>query len=112
MGGACACVARIHVPLGGPMDRRDFVRAGIGGALALAAARLWAAPAAGNTKLLVVMLRGAYDGASLLVPYSSEFYYRARPTIAVPRPDSGSPAAAIRLDADWGMNAAARDLHA
>src|SRR5215831_20257140 len=112
MGGARACFARIHVPLGGPMDRRDFVRAGMGGALALAAARLWAAPAARATKFLVVMLRGAYDGASLLVPYSSEFYYRSRPRIAVPRPGSGDPNAAIRLDADWGLNAAAKDLHA
>jgi uncharacterized protein (DUF1501 family) len=94
------------------MDRRRFVRAGIGGALALAGARLWAAPAAETTKLLVVMLRGAYDGASLLVPYSSEFYYRSRPRIAVPRPGSGDPNAAIRLDADWGLSAAAKDLHA
>jgi uncharacterized protein (DUF1501 family) len=91
------------------MDRRQFVRAGIGGALALAGARLWAATGAGATKLLVVMLRGAYDGASLLVPYSSDFYYRSRPTIAVPRPGSGGPNAAIRLDADWGLNAAVKD---
>jgi uncharacterized protein (DUF1501 family) len=91
------------------MDRRQFVRAGAGGALALAGARLWADPAASGTKLLLVMLRGAYDGASLLVPYSSEFYYRARPTIAVPRPASGAPGAAIRLDADWGLNAAVKD---
>ena len=90
------------------MDRRHFVRAGIGGALALAGARLWAAPAAGSTRMLVVMLRGAYDGASLLVPYSSEFYYRSRPGIAVPRPGSGDPNAAIRLDRDWGLNAAAK----
>ena len=94
------------------MDRRRFVRAGIGGALALAGARLWAAPAAGTTKFLVVMLRGAYDGASLLVPYSSDFYYRSRPRIALPRPGSGDPNAAIRLDSDWGLNAAAKDLHA
>src|SRR5262249_48160702 len=112
MGGARALLPRIHVPLGGPMDRRHFVRAGIGGALALAGARLWAAPAPGGTKFLVVMLRGAYDGASLLVPYSSEFYYRSRPRIAVPRPGSGDPNAAIRLDADWGLNAAAKELHA
>jgi uncharacterized protein (DUF1501 family) len=91
------------------MNRRQFVRAGAGGALALAGARLWAASGAGTAKLLVVMLRGAYDGASLLVPCSSEFYYRARPTLAVPRPDSGAPGAAIRLDADWGLNAAVRD---
>ena len=90
------------------MDRRRFVRAGAGAALALAGARVWGAPAAGSTKLLVVMLRGAYDGASLLVPYSSDFYYRARPGIAVPRSGAGD-GAAIRLDAEWALNPAVRD---
>jgi uncharacterized protein (DUF1501 family) len=91
------------------MDRRHFMRVGMGSALALAGARVWAAPAAGSTKLLVVMLRGAYDGASLLVPYSSDFYYRSRPNIAVPRPSSGATGAAIRLDSDWGLNPAVKD---
>ena len=91
------------------MDRRQFIGAGTAGALALASTRLWAAPAAGGAKLLVVMLRGAYDGASLLVPYSSEFYYRVRPGIAVPRPGSGDPNASIRLDADWALSASAKD---
>jgi len=68
------------------MKRRDFMSAGLAGALALVNAKLWAAP--GEAKLLVVMLRGAYDGASLLVPHASDFYYRSRPGIAVPRPGS------------------------
>jgi len=94
------------------MRRRDFMRAGLAGALALLSARLWAG-APGNTKLLVVMLRGAYDGASLLVPSASDFYYRSRPSIAVPRPGSGDANAAIALDRDWALNAAVRDsLHA
>jgi len=93
------------------MDRRHFIRSGAAGTLALLSARLWAAGPA-DVKLLVVMLRGAYDGASLLVPYSSAFYYRARPVIAVPRPGSGDPNAAIALDSDWALNAAVRDsLH-
>ena len=90
------------------MDRRSFFRASTGAALALAGARLWAADS-GGAKLLVVMLRGAYDGASLLVPYSSAFYYGARPTIAVPAPGSGRPGEAVRLDAEWALNAAVRD---
>jgi len=89
------------------MHRRDFMRAGTAGALALLSAKLWAA--AGDAKLLVVMLRGAYDGASLFVPYSSDFYYRSRPNIAVPRPDSGDPDAAVALDSDWALNAAVKD---
>src|SRR5260221_9899115 len=94
------------------MKRRDFMRAAVPGALALLNAKVGAA-APGDTRLLVVMLRGAYDGASLLVPYSSEFYYRSRPGIAVPRPDSGGPDSGVALDADWALNAAVGDsLHA
>src|SRR5258707_15764389 len=94
------------------MKGRDCMRAAVPGPLALLNAKLWAA-APGATKLLVVMLRGAYDGASLLVPYSSEFYYRSRPGIAVPRPDSGGPDSGVALDADWALNAAVGDsLHA
>lgn len=89
------------------MKRRDFMRTGLAGALALMDAKLWAAP--GDVKLLVVMLRGAYDGASLLVPHASDFYYRSRPNIAVPRPGSADPDAAIALDSDWALNAAVRD---
>jgi uncharacterized protein (DUF1501 family) len=94
------------------MQRRDFMRAGLAGGLAVLNTRLWAA-GSGDAKLLVVMLRGAYDGASLLVPYSSEFYYRSRPGIAVPRPGSDAPDAAIALDSDYALNAAVREsLHA
>jgi len=89
------------------MKRRDFMRCGLAGGLALLSAKLWAAP--GDVKLLVVMLRGAYDGSSLLVPYASDFYYRSRPSIAVPRPSSGDPNAAIALDSDWALNAAVKD---
>src|SRR5712691_6481300 len=93
------------------MKRRDFMRAAVPGALALLNAKLWAG-GPGDTKLLVVMLRGAYDGASLLVPWASELYYRSRPTIAVPRPGSGDANAAIALDRDWALNAAVGDsLH-
>jgi uncharacterized protein (DUF1501 family) len=90
------------------MDRRNFLRAGVAGAITLRGARLWAAGPV-ESRLLIVMLRGAYDGASLLVPYTSDFYYRSRPTLAVPHPDSGDPSAAVALDADWALNAAVKD---
>jgi uncharacterized protein (DUF1501 family) len=89
------------------MKRRDFLLNGLAGTLVLANTKLWAAP--GDSKLLVVMLRGAYDGASLLVPHASDFYYRSRPNIAVPRPGSADLNAAIALDADWALNAAVKD---
>jgi uncharacterized protein (DUF1501 family) len=90
------------------MNRREFLSHLGMGAVAVGATRVWAAPSAGNTKLLVVMLRGAYDGMSLFVPHSSTFYYESRPTIAVPRP-GGDPSAALALTADWSLNPVARE---
>lgn len=91
------------------MHRRDLLK---GLALLPLAARggaLYAAPAAGSTRLLVVFLRGAYDAANLLVPVSSSFYYQSRPTLAIAKPAAGAgadPAAALPLDADWGLHPA------
>jgi uncharacterized protein (DUF1501 family) len=53
---------------------------------------------------LLVFLRGAYDSNSLLVPTHSDFYYEARPTIAIPRP--GEANGALPLDARWGLHPA------
>ncbi|MDB5826406.1 MAG: hypothetical protein JWQ73_626 [Variovorax sp.] len=90
------------------MQRRHLLKLMGAAPLAGAAGRLMAAPAAGNAKLLVVFLRGAYDCANLLVPISSgtsdDFYRSARPTIAVPRP--GQPNGALPLDANWGLHPA------
>ena len=74
------------------------------GALALAG-RAWAAPRA-DARLLVVFLRGAYDAANVLVPVSSDFYYRARPNLAIARPNPTDPASALPLTADWGLHPA------
>jgi uncharacterized protein (DUF1501 family) len=89
------------------MKRRDFLRLAAG-ALPLAASplSLFAAPA-GSPRLLVVFMRGAYDAANLLVPYANDFYYEARPNIAVPRPGSASNAA-VALDSAWALHPALR----
>lgn len=91
------------------MQRRDLLKAVIAAPAAVSTAftagRLWAAPQAGS-RFLLVFLRGGYDAASLLVPISSEAYYRVRPNIAVPRT---GPDAALPLDADWGLNPALKD---
>jgi uncharacterized protein (DUF1501 family) len=68
---------------------------------------LWAAPAS-KTKLLFVFMRGGYDASSLLVPISSQYYYQARPNIAVPKP-SADLTSALPIDADWGLHPALRD---
>ncbi|MFX5747515.1 hypothetical protein ABTE19_21560, partial [Acinetobacter baumannii] len=72
------------------------------------AGRVWAAPAT-NARLLVVFLRGAYDAASVVIPVASDFYYASRPTLAIARPDPAVAAAALSLDADWGLHPALRE---
>ena len=84
----------------------------VGGAVLLGAsgnaARLFAAPTDGP-RFLLVFLRGGYDSTNLLIPYSSSFYYEARPNIAIPRPDPASSTGAIALDADWALAPAVRE---
>lgn len=86
------------------MQRRDLLKAWASLSLAAAGGKLWAAPT-GNARLLVVFLSGGYDAANLLVPFSSEFYYQARPTIAIARPGVGAQSA-LALDANWGLHPA------
>lgn len=90
------------------MNRRDLLKALAAIAPVTVAGRVWAAPAT-DARLLVVFLRGAYDAANVLVPISSDFYYNARPTLGIARPDAGNPNAALSLGADWGLHPALRD---
>src|SRR6202451_3060335 len=65
--------------------------------------RLYAAPITGP-RFLLVFLRGGYDATNMLIPYSSTFYYEARPNIAIARPDPDPLAAgALALNADWAL---------
>jgi uncharacterized protein (DUF1501 family) len=70
--------------------------------------RLLAAPPTGP-RFLLVFLRGGYDATNMLIPYSSSFYYEARPTIAIPRPDAAASSGALALDSDWALAPALRD---
>lgn len=109
------------------LHRRQALRAlaacGLGSALALSPWRLWAAPAGSKQpRLLTVFLRGACDGLSVLPPYADAFYYEARPTLAIGRPQQppGEDAdrgvqlqgraepqpPALALDGRWGLHPA------
>lgn len=88
------------------MKRRHLLKLGVALPLTVSS-RLFALPRA-RPKFLLVFLRGGYDATSLLVPVSSQFYYDARPNIAIAR--SGADAnAALQLDADWGLHPVLRD---
>jgi uncharacterized protein (DUF1501 family) len=76
--------------------------------------QVFAAPGAGDAKFLLVFLRGGYDGTNVVIPVGSSFYYEARPTIALPKPDPNNPQAAISLArpgdaAVWGLHPALKD---
>ena len=77
-------------------------------ALAGVSGRLFAAPP-GGPRFLLVFLRGGYDATNMLIPYSSSFYYEARPTIAIARPDAASESGALALDSNWALAPALRD---
>ncbi|PNS08591.1 DUF1501 domain-containing protein [Solilutibacter silvestris] len=83
------------------MERRDVLKLLALASAASCTSQLFAAPAAPG-KFLLVFLRGGYDAANLLVPHASDFYYTARPTIAVAKD------AALPLDASWSLHPALR----
>ena len=96
---------------GSAIGRRQFIR----GAATLAAAgvvmigpQAWAARAlAGDPshkRLVVVFMRGAVDGLSVVVPYGDSQYYDQRPTIAIAR--GGTDGGLIDLDGHFGLNPA------
>jgi uncharacterized protein (DUF1501 family) len=84
------------------MKRRDLLKTALYTAPLFTAGRLYAAPA-GTPRLLVVFLRGAYDAANIVIPTASDFYYQARPNIAVAKE------AALPLETGWGLHPALKD---
>ena len=64
----------------------------------------------GSQDVLVnIFLRGAMDGLTLCPPYGDPDYYKARPTLAVPRPGTGANEA-IDLDGYFGLAPGAKGL--
>jgi uncharacterized protein (DUF1501 family) len=53
--------------------------------------------------LVSIFLRGGADGLTLVPPFGEAAYYSLRPTIAIPRPDSGSATPALSLDGFFGL---------
>jgi len=90
------------------MHRRDVLKVLAATLPPTVAGRVWAAPKA-DMRTLVVFLRGAYDAANVVIPVSSAFYYESRPTIAVRKPGTNSPDAAIALTPEWGLHPALKD---
>jgi len=90
------------------MQRRRFVLSSLAVASQCPGPVRLMAATRGTPRLLIVFLRGAYDGANLLVPVGSDFYYEQRPHIAIARPGTAADAA-LPLDSGWGLHPAVAD---
>jgi uncharacterized protein (DUF1501 family) len=89
-----------------PVPRRDFLKQAAllsAAGIVLLRPQAWAArgSAEATARLVVVFLRGAVDGLSVVVPHGESPYYDARPTIAVPRSGEG---AVLDLDGHFGLH--------
>ena len=90
--------------------RRSVLQALLGVTALWATPNLWAQNTPDPSgRLVVVLLRGAYDGLSALVPYADPNYYALRPNIAIAAPD-GSDQTALALDATFGLHPALSTL--
>jgi uncharacterized protein (DUF1501 family) len=103
--------------LSGLQQRRSLLGLGALSALSLATGvpRVWAqAVPAGRQgldggRLVVVFLRGAYDGLSAFVPYADGDYHAMRPNIAIAAPD-GTALTALKLDKTFALHPALSPL--
>lgn len=98
------------------MDRRQFLRSTTffsGGLLVSLGSQGWifktlAQPS--PQRLIVIFLRGAIDGLNVVIPYTEDEYYAARPTIAIPRP--GQSGGALDLNGQFGLHPSLEPLMA
>ena len=61
-----------------------------------------------SKQLIAIFQRGAVDGLNMIVPHGEADYYRARPSIAIPRPRETN--GAIDLDGLFGLHPRLRPL--
>jgi uncharacterized protein (DUF1501 family) len=90
-------------------SRRVFLKNGafafvtLGFAPSFLARTAFAQGTARAKQLVAIFQRGAVDGLSVVVPHGEGEYYKARPSIAIPKPNAGD-GAAIDLDGFFGFN--------
>jgi len=95
------------------MNRREFLQ-GLAAAPLLAlpviSSRVWASAeiSSNDQKLLLIFLRGAYDGLNLLVPHNDSFYYESRPSIGLKKSDDPTQSL-LALNADFSLHPVVKD---
>jgi uncharacterized protein (DUF1501 family) len=86
-----------------PLNRRTLLQLGLAtGAAALTSRYSFAAPAAGDARLVFIIMRGALDGLSAVPPYADPDYARLRGELAIGAP--GGSDGALALDGYFGLN--------
>src|SRR5581483_6452755 len=91
------------------ISRRVFLKNGgfalvsLGFAPSFLSRTAFAAGTARAKQLIAIFQRGAVDGLNVVVPFGEAEYYRARPSIGIPRPGTSGDAA-IDLDGFFGFN--------
>lgn len=85
------------------LHRRQFIQLGAAGlAASLALPKLAWANIPGDSRFVMVILRGAMDGLHALPPYADADYRRLRPNIAVDAPHAGT--GTIDLNGYFGLH--------
>ena len=88
--------------------RRELLKAAAATLLSLGPDAWAAAAEGGPRRLIVILLRGAVDGLSIIIPYAEEAYYRERSSIAIAPP--GKPDGALALDGHFALHPALAGL--
>jgi uncharacterized protein (DUF1501 family) len=93
-----------------PVNRRSLLKLGLAtSAAALTARYSFAAPAAGASRFVFIIMRGALDGLSAVPPYADPDYARLRGELAIGAPGSGD--GALALDGYFGLNPGLQFMH-
>ena len=91
------------------LRRREFLQSALIGAAALSMPRILFADADTDARFVFVILRGAMDGLSAVVPYADPNYAKMRGELALSAPqESGT---ALKLDGFFALNPALVHLH-
>lgn len=97
------------------MQRRKFLTAaGLAttGMLIPVGLNSWVTKAIGQPanekRMVVVLLRGGFDGLNTVVPHQETDYYQARPTISIPYPQEKN--GVVDLDGFFGLHPLLKDL--
>ena len=90
------------------MYRREFIKGAAISPLCFGP-EAWAATSGeGGRRLIVVLLRGAVDGFSVVIPHADKAYYQERQSIAIAPP--GQSDGAMPLDGKFGLHPALASL--